>query len=341
MTQPLPPSRSSFDKTSLQEVINRYGWTKNSPDAAAQARPATARAVPPAPLSSAERGARKTGDVAGPAMVVPVPAADDAGLKEELSAARKKIGELTEALTEKESQLDIVSRQCEELKERGDEFEKSAFKENGELLTLKSQLSEKEGLLQQAEQKIKTLEGEISSGAEKSDHAAGSVLELEKKLKEREEKARKESDVLLGRIAELSSQLTVEGGGTIQELLAKYKQQLKQGADLLKQSMAECRRLEVELKGLQASATEWGNEKQVLLGRLDSQATEPKPSPELEAKVDLLQTELLETRKKLQDAEAHAANSQAAVSHAMDFAYKATQDNELMKKKLHEAGIRF
>ena len=312
MTQHLPPSRSSFDQSSLQEVINRYGWAKNpAPDGGQSRSPAPGK-VSPDPLSSEGAGVKSPHVAAGkPSSLLSNPAGD-AKVKDELSTARKKIDELMATLAEKEGQLEIVSRQCEELKERGDDFEKSAFKENGELLKLKSALSENKGLLQKAEDKIKELE----------------------------DKSRKESDVLLSRIGELSAQLTLEGGGSVQEAVAKYKNQAKQGADLLKQSMAEVQRLELEQKNAQLRFTELEQAKNLLMDQLARGESESKSSVLSGEKILQLEMQVQDLEKRLQEAEAHASNSQAAVSHAMDFAYQATQDNELMKKKLHEAGIR-
>src|SRR5690606_5303463 len=114
----------------------------------------------------------------------------------------------------------------------------------------------------------------------------------------------------------------------------------KQGADLLKQSIAECQKLELELKNLQARISGLEKEKNELTDQLVRQEASPKAPAEEPHRIQELENEIQDLHKRVQDAEAHAANSQAAVSHAMDFAYKATQDNEFMKKKLHEAGIR-
>jgi chromosome segregation ATPase len=322
-----------FDKSSLHEVINRYGWSKNAP---VQNRPepvSHSGTIMVAPSQPSQPAASKTEN--SPA--VPVL---DPKLMEELEASRKKIQELTAELAEKDEQVNIVSQQCEELKERGDEFEKSAFKENADLLKLKELLAKKEAQLQEREEKIKSLQQDVASEGKKSSGSDQSRLDLEKKLKEQEEKHQGDLDALRAEMEYLRGQLMVEGGVSVHDALAKYKGQAKQGAELLKQSLAESRRLESEIKALQAQTGSWEEEKKNLREQLAQQASVAKISPEAEHKIHQLESQILILEKRLHDAEAHAANSQSAVSHAMDFAYKATQDNELMKKKLLEAGIR-
>jgi chromosome segregation ATPase len=334
MTPPPPTSRSLFDKSSLHEVINRYGWSKNSP-APTVVKPLptptdNVKAVPESPRGTVHQKVTSRLDTL---------ATSAPHLLTELEAAKKRIEELSLEVAEKKELIDIISQQCVELKERGDDFEQAAFKENADILRLNESLSAKDAQTQQGQEKLRLLQEQLIREIKQSDEAKKSRLDLEHEFKQREETVQKELADLRHQLEEMTSQLTVEGGASIHDSLAKYKQQAKQGAELLKQSLAESMRLESLHKSLQGQVMALEEENKRMQQQLLKQQNEPRVSIETEARVKQLENQNLILQKRLQDAEAAAANSQAAVSHAMDFAYNATQDNELMKKKLQEAGL--
>ncbi|NJK91086.1 MAG: hypothetical protein HC904_04175 [Blastochloris sp.] len=386
---PIPPSpsRSLFEKEALTDLVQRYGWNEKGAKPK-PVRPAVAAGKKGTSPQRTEEGESKTSQGHGVNLLPPTPPdlaeklnssreeleqmrRDNQALEKELRRLRQKMDE-TELAREKERNEAELSQQQAKDSERKREREE-ANKSGAELQALQNVVEQLRGERDEKEGQVIFLSEQSEELKKRGDEFEGLLLNshaeiksLKDSLQQREAQQKEQEEIIRGMVGrweeekqglkatidKLNSELVVEGEGSLSEALMKSRQQLKQGAALLKQSMEETQaqkgenkelrqrvqELEAELKrkpseaemleqsGLGQRVTELEAEKQSLLQELES--------------LRMLQGEVQLLQKRVADAEAAAHNSQSAVSHAMDFAYKATQDNELMKKKLQEAGIR-